>query len=534
MNIITTALPYANGPLHCGHVLEAMLADIRVRYLRDMEEKVIFISGQDAHGAAITISANVRDESEEEYIESMHQQHVATYAKSAVVFDCFSSTDSEYNKQVTLAIYQALKDKGCVREVTVNLPYDPMLETFLADRFISGECPRCHAMAQHGDHCEVCGATYGAQDLINPISRNSQSDIVWKERVHVVVELEKSRDVLQSHLKDMDCIDAVKNKLAEWFDAPLRHWDITRNAPYFGFEIPDRPSQYFYVWLDAPCGYLSALQEAEGLSLTDAKTLWNRSHITHVIGKDITYFHGLFWPAMLHAYDLKMPDAMMCHGFVTLSGEKMSKSKGTFILADTLLEGVGSDALRYYFATKISENIADIDMSCDDFMDRVHADLIGKCINLGSRLSGFVHRHGQGVLSEPMDQVWLEEMRQMMMPVHEAYRNWDYALVTRIIMKVCDAANQWVDHHAPWKAAKTDPHAAWQTSSTALQVYRWVLMALQPICPDLCQKGLMQFPASQNLSHGFAVMDPVDIATFVPLLSRFDREELKRLFGESE
>lgn len=534
MDIVTTALPYANGPLHCGHILEAMLADIRVRFLRSIHKKVIFLSGQDAHGAAIMISAQASGETEIDYIARMRRMHIDTYTLAGVTFDCFTSTHSEKNREITLEIYRALKTAGCIREVTVSSAYDPSSGLFLADRFLSGQCPRCQAVGQYGDHCESCGATYASHELINPVSRSSNHAIAWQDRVHVVVSLEQTRTVLKEHLASVDCIAAVKNKLEEWFDAPLRDWDITRNGPYFGFEIPERPDQYFYVWMDAPCGYLAALQEAlNSDNLNEVKAIWNQAHITHVIGKDITYFHGLFWPAMLHAYGLKMPDAMLCHGFVTLAGDKMSKSKGTFILADTLLKGVGQDPLRYYFASKLSESIADIDMSCDDFIDRIHSDLIGKCINLGSRLSGFVHRQGDSLLSEPMDPAWLDEIALQLAAIPAAYQAWDYALVTRIAMKVCDLANQWVDQHKPWSLAKTDPEAAWRTSSTALQVYRWVLIALAPICPEIATKGLELFEGNPDLSSGFKVLAPSKINPFVPLLQRYDRDALKQLFGEA-
>lgn len=535
MDIITTALPYANGPLHCGHILEAILADIRVRYLRSMQRKVIFLSGQDAHGAAIMISAQKQRQSEVDYINDMHALHVQTYAKASVVYDCFSSTHTETNRKITLDIYKSLQAKGYVKEVTVSLPYDPSSGMFLADRFLSGQCPRCTALEQYGDHCEVCGATYASHELINPVSRESNHAIAWQSRVHVVVALEQCRQFLQTYLADVECLMAVKHKLEEWFNAPLRDWDITRNGPYFGFEIPDRQDQYFYVWLDAPCGYLAALQDfLKEDQWSVVRDCWNNAHITHVIGKDITYFHGLFWPAMLYAHDLKMPDAMFTHGFVTLKGDKMSKSKGTFILAENLLDGVGSDALRYYLATKLSEGIADIDICCDDFISKVHSDLIGKCINLGSRLSGFVHRCGHGVLSEPMDTAWLDDLREQLMGVHDAYEKWDYATVGRVVMKVCDDANAWVDQHKPWALAKTDSIAAWQVSSTALQVYRWALMALQPICPNLAGKGLDMFEGRVDLSDGFDVLLKSEIKQFVPLMQRYDREVVSRLFGESE
>ena len=533
MYIITTALPYANGPLHCGHLLEAILADIKVRYLRAMDHEVLFLSGQDAHGVAITISATAAGETEENYIQKMHTMHAATYDLANIHFDIFTSTHTETNKLVTYFFYEKLSTEGTIIEASCTLPMDPQQNIFLADRFLKGTCPVCKVADQYGDHCEMCGATYTSSELIHPKSRLSDAPIVWQERSHKMIALEPLRDRLLEHLEKMDCLDAVKHKLKEWFAEPLRDWDITRDGPYFGFAIPERENQYFYVWLDAPCGYIAAM--CDGLKIYDMekiRSIWNDAHITHIIGKDITYFHGLFWPAMLHASGFKMTDAMVCHGFVTKNGEKMSKSKGTFIIASDLLQTVPSDALRYYFATKLSPGLQDIDISCNDFMDRIHADLIGKCINLGSRLSGFVIKHGEGMLAEPMDMPMLDGMRTLLQGIYDAYDAYDYVEVTKIIMHVCDKTNQWIDIHQPWKTAKTDPHAAWLSASNALQVYRWILIAIGPICPDLSVTGLEIFG---HRDHRLGQLDVIQgiLHPFVPLMQRFDRDILSAAFGEN-
>ena len=532
MDIITTALPYANGPLHCGHILEAILADIYVRYLRSISQDVVFLSGQDAHGVAITISAHSLGESEEEYIKKMHELHQETYRLAHISFDIFTTTHSVYNKKTTEYFYNTMCQAGVIKEVMCRLPYDPVERIFLADRFLKGTCPSCKAADQYGDHCESCGATYTSDMLIDPVSRVSQEAITWQERSHHVVDLEYMRDTLWRHLETMECHVAVKNKLQEWFETTLRHWDITRDGPYFGFPIPGRDDQYFYVWVDAPCGYVSALGEHKGIDdLAQIKDIWNASRVTHVIGKDITYFHGLFWPAMLASSGFHMPDALICHGFVTKDGHKMSKSKGTFIVAQDILTHIPADALRYYFATKLSPGLHDIDISCDDFIDRIHSDLIGKCINLGSRLSGFVHKYGDGLLAEPMDVPFLQDIQASLSTLHAAYKNWDFAEVTRILMRICHSANQWIDQHQPWIVAKTDTDKAWRSASTALQVYRWVLMGLRPICPILAAQGLELFLQHTEDTMNFTIIDG-RIQSFVPLLTRFERDTLRAVFGE--
>lgn len=530
MNIVTIALPYANGPLHCGHILEAIIADIHVRYLKEMQQQVIFLSGQDAHGAAIMISAKENGESEESYISKMHHLHMETYKKADVEFDRFSSTHSETNKNITKEVYLSLMADDCIREIDVYLPLDPSTGLFLADRFLSGTCPKCQAGNQYGDNCESCGATYQAHELIDPRVRSSGINVAWESKSHSMVILENKRKTIKKYLEVVKCVDAVKHKLLEWFSSTLKDWDITRDSPYFGFEIPGKEHQYFYVWLDAPCGYIAALQEALQEDLSTTKKVWNSSKITHVIGKDIIYFHGLFWPAMLSSYKLKLADELRCHGFVTMNGQKMSKSKGQNISANDLCETVGSDCIRYYFASKSNEGITDIDISCDDFLDKIHAELIGKCINLGSRLSKFVQQ-GDNCLLEPIDEAWLSDIRESLIPVIEEYKNWNYANVTKILMRACDAANLWIEQHKPWHVVKNDPQKASEIASTALQVYRWVLIALKPICPNLCDRGLSIFAHKGDMSEQFSILEKSRIQAFEPLLSRFEKEKIMSVFG---
>lgn len=532
LEIVTAALPYANGALHCGHFFEATLADVCVRYRRMRGRRVVFVCGQDAHGTAITLSAMSLGISEEAQIARMAERHKQTYALGHVVFDCFSSTHVPDNRVITEAMYRAMQQDGGVREVSVTLPYDPVDQIFLADRFVRGTCPHCQAPEQSGDHCDRCGSTYDASELINPVSRRSGAPLEWRDSSHVMVTLERYRTMLISFLSALDCVESVKHKLMEWFQGPLRDWDITRDGPYFGFPIPDRRDQYFYVWMDAPCGYLAALKEA--LALPSWETVcasWNEAHITHVIGKDVVYFHGLFWPAMLHAAQLKTPDTLLCHGFVTVAGEKMSKSKGNYIDVDALIMKVGADALRYYMASKFTPGLSDIDLSLDDFIDKVHADLIGKSINLGARVAGFVTRLGSGVLSGDQDEVWLGALQSYEHLVVEAYESWHYAEALRLVMRLCDEANRWVDHHKPWALAKVDPEAAWRIASTALQVYRWVWLALSPVCPDLGKRALDLFGDAERTLVFNRLPPGHRIEVFEPLMTRYDRASLLSVFG---
>ena len=401
--LVTSALPYANGPIHLGHLVEYIQTDIWVRFQKMRGHECHYICADDAHGTPIMLRADREGITPEQLIAQVEEQHRADFNAFGVAFDHYHSTHSEENKTLSSLIYQRLREGGHINSRSITQAYDPVKNMFLPDRFIKGDCPKCGAPDQYGDNCEACGATYSPMELKNAVSAISGEKPIEKDSLHYFFNLGNFSDMLNDWTRAGHLQTEVSNKMAEWLQNGLQEWDISRDAPYFGFEIPDAPGKYFYVWLDAPIGYMASFKafcDKQGL---DFDSFWgadSSAELYHFIGKDIIYFHALFWPAMLHGANFRTPSAIFAHGFLTVNGEKMSKSRGTFIKARTYLDHLNPEYLRYYFAAKLSNGVDDIDLSFDDFTQRVNADLVGKVVNIGSRCSGFISKRFDGMLSD--------------------------------------------------------------------------------------------------------------------------------------
>ena len=490
--LATIALPYANGPIHLGHLIEAIQADIWVRFQHMRGHHCLYICGSDAHGTAIMLSAEKQQTSPEEVIAKINQQHQQTFSNFLINFDNFYTTHSPENQALCNEFYNTLLARGDITTRTISQAFDPEKELFLADRFIKGECPRCGADDQYGDNCEACGATYSPAELKNARSMLSGATPTMKESEHVFFQLENHRDTLEAWVNDEHLQPQVANKLREWFNEPLRDWDISRDAPYFGFEIPGAPGKYFYVWMDAPVGYLASLKHlAEQRDDINYDNYWNpdsKAEVYHFIGKDIVYFHALFWPAMLHGAGLRLPTEIIAHGFLTVNGQKMSKSRGTFITGDHYLTQLDPQFLRYYTAAKLSSQVEDIDLSGEDFMLRNNSDLVGKYINLASRNAGFITKKFDGLLA---DQLHNPELYQRFLDASETiadhYEQRNYNRCMREIMQLADLANQYIDQHQPWALAKEEgKEAEVQAICTqGLNLFRVLTTYLKPILPDI-------------------------------------------------
>ncbi|WP_439895730.1 methionine--tRNA ligase, partial [Sodalis-like endosymbiont of Proechinophthirus fluctus] len=401
--LVTCALPYANGSIHLGHMLEHIQADIWVRYQRMRGHQVYFICADDAHGTPIMLKAQQLGIAPEEMINAMNLEHQMDFTGFGISYDNYHSTHSEENRQLSTLIYQRLKENGYIKSRTISQLFDPENAMFLPDRFVKGSCPKCYSPDQHGDNCEICGATYNPTDLINPKSAVSGATPVMRESEHFFFDLPAFSDMLRSWIRSNAMQEQVTNKMQEWFESGLQQWDISRDAPYFGFEVPDAPGKYFYVWLDAPIGYMGAFenlcQKRSDLSFDEFWDVNSQADLYHFIGKDIVYFHSLFWPAMLEGSQLRKPTNLFVHGHVTVNGAKMSKSRGTFIRASTYLAHLDADCLRYYYAAKLSSCIDDIDLNMEDFVQRVNTDVVNKVVNLASRNAGFINKYFDGQLA---------------------------------------------------------------------------------------------------------------------------------------
>ena len=457
--LMTIALPYANGPIHLGHLVEAIQADIWARFQKLQGHQCLFISANDAHGTAIMLSAEKKGITPEELITSMHAEHIQDFNNFLIDFDNFYTSHSPENKELSSLIYQRLQQKGDITTRNIFQAYDPEKEIFLADRFILGECPRCGAKDQYGDNCEACGATYNPMELINPVSAISGATPIEKESLHYFFHLENYTDLLKNWVTEGHLQPQVTNKLKEWFKEGLKQWDISRDAPYFGFEIPDAPNKYFYVWLDAPIGYMASLKNLEEKRPElNFNEYWKKDspiELFHFIGKDIIYFHALFWPAMLHGANYRMPTTIVVHGFLTINGRKMSKSRGTFITAKQYYQHLNPEYLRYYFAAKLNAQVEDIDLNFSDFTARVNSDLVGKYVNLASRCAGFISKKFNGQLANQLDNTALfEEFVQVGKDIAHHYETLDYNRAVREIMALADRANQYIDQKKPWAVAK--------------------------------------------------------------------------------
>ncbi|MGA0241432.1 MAG: methionine--tRNA ligase [Candidatus Marinamargulisbacteria bacterium] len=490
--LVTSALPYANGDIHLGHLVEHIQTDTFVRYQRLMGHDCHYMCADDAHGTAIMLSAKKQGVSPEEYIHTIQTRHMADFAAFNIEYDNYYTTHSPENDALSCEIYHAaLADDGiATRDIDQYFCNDT--QQFLADRYIKGTCPKCHAEDQYGDACEKCYATYDATALIDPISVFSGKPPVLKSSTHYFFKLDKYKDTVREWLATHPVIDPVKNKLNEWFDQGLNDWDISRDAPYFGFKIPNTQDKYFYVWLDAPVGYIATTQhwaKKNGQQHTD---FWKNEavDIHHFIGKDILYFHTLFWPAMLSVSGYQLPKKVHVHGFLTVNGEKMSKSRGTFILARDYARQLNPDSLRYYYAAKLSPSMDDIDFSINDFVTKINSDVLGKYINIASRIGAIVNQSLNGTLGTIDDDghTLLNTIRSHRETIQTSYDTLNTNRGMRQIMAGADLANQYIDTHAPWALVKTDPEQARIVCTVALNALRLLTIYLMPVMPDITRK----------------------------------------------
>ena len=514
--LVTTALPYANGPLHLGHLLEGIQADIWVRFqhlFRD--QRVCFLCASDAHGTPIMLAARGQSCDPAELAEAFQKEHHATYQKFGISHDHYFTTDSDINRTLAEAFYKSARSLGLITRKNLTQAYDEQEQMFLSDRMIQGTCPKCAAPNQYGDACESCGATYKPADLIDPVSTLSQATPTQRESEHLFFDLPQLQEEIRAWLDQATARGglqkAVRNKLEEWLRDGLKPWDISREAPYFGFEIPGEPDKYFYVWLDAPIGYMACLHDlcSRNPAYEAPEKWWPRfdaSHeadsplIYHFIGKDIINFHALFWPALLQTAGYALPDAVFAHGFLTVNGEKMSKSLGTFILAEDYIKaGLPVDALRYYLASRLGPGIEDLDFDLQAFVQKYNSDILGKVINLAARAAPFLHREHQGALS-PMSKTLMTELAGKQQAVMQAYEGRNFAEAIRLLMETADEANKRFADAAPWKAKQIDD-ALWQLCSDSMRVFLWLAHHLSPVLPDLALRTALWIQGTEEVSQ---------------------------------
>jgi methionyl-tRNA synthetase len=527
--LVTSALPNANGSIHLGHLLEHIQTDIWVRFQRMRGHDCVYVCADDTHGTAIMLKAEERKITPEALIAEVKAEHEQDFRNFLVEHDNYYSTHSDENKAISSLIYERLKDAGQITRKTVNQLFDPERQMFLADRFIVGGCPKCQAAGQYGDNCEVCGATYDATDLLNPTSKLSGAEPVLRESAHIFFALSNFTDFLQTWTRSGTLQDQVANKLAEWLDAGLQDWDISRDAPYFGFEIPGETGKYFYVWLDAPIGYMAAFQKyCDAHEQVDFDAYWRVDsdyEVHHFIGKDIINFHALFWPAMLKVANFRTPTRIHTHGFITVNGQKMSKSRGTFINASTYAAHLAPEYLRYYFATKLGNNVDDMDINLEDFVLKVNSDLVGKVVNIASRCAGFINKQFDHRLSDDIDTLLITEFIKERDVIAELYESGDYSKAMRLIMAMADKANQYIAEAKPWAMIKVEGQAAQvqQVCSIGLNLFRILAIYLKPVLPELALKT-EAFLAIPPLAWN-SLETPLlghRINDFTPLLNRID------------
>ena len=547
--LVTSALPYANGPIHLGHLVEYIQTDIWKRAMRSMGHQVTYVCADDAHGTAIMLKAEENGVTPEEQIATVKASHEADFAKFLIDFDNYYSTHSSENREFSETIYRRLSGAGHISTKDVEQLFDPEKQMFLADRFVKGECPKCGAKDQYGDNCEVCGTTYNATELINPYSTLSGATPVLKSSKHYFFDLPEFADFLEQWTRDEGRLQpAVANKLQEWFDAGLASWDISRDAPYFGFQIPDtpadEPAKYFYVWLDAPVGYMASFKNlCERREDLDFDDYWleqnqHKTEVYHFIGKDIVYFHALFWPAMLAGSEYRTPTGVFAHGFLMVNGEKMSKSRGTFIKADTFAEHVNPETLRYYFASKLSAKVEDINLDLDDFVQKVNSDLVGKVVNIASRSAGFIVKKYDGTLSPTCSEPELvNDIIHTGDEIATAYENREFSTAMRLIMQCADKANEYIDAKKPWAMAKEDgkEQDVHDVCSVAINIFRQLIVYLAPVLPELTEKA-REFLQIESLDFGsrHELLLDHDIKKFKPLMQRIETAQIEAMTEASK
>ena len=533
--IITSALPYANGDLHIGHLLEHVQTDIWVRLLRANNITCHYVCASDAHGTPIMLRAKELATEPEKMVEEFRSSHMKDLGSFNISHDNFYTTHSEENKYFSELIYNKAKESGFIESKQIEQLFDESAGLFLSDRYVKGTCPKCSAEDQYGDNCEICGAKYEAAELINPVSTISGQKPVVKTSEHVFFKLSKLETNVANWMKATPLQEAVKNKLEEWFQQGLKDWDISRDSPYFGFEIPDMPGKYFYVWLDAPIGYIASLENyLKSNNKESAEEIWSETadtEIYHFIGKDIMNFHALFWPALLETSKFKKPTNVFVHGFLGLNGAKMSKSKGNFLSMRDYLDILDADYIRYYLASKLSPSIDDIDLNYDDFQKKVNSDLVGKFVNIASRSAGFL-KQNDNQIGNSIDHEFYENFISSKNEITNLFADLEYSKAIKEIMKLADSANAYVDEKKPWILAKDEKNRdeVIKIASTTINLFRVINTYLKIVIPDTCFKG------ESFLNEIISSIDDIDtpltnhkLDSFSPILNRLEDEKLEAL-----
>ena len=539
--LITSALPYANGDIHLGHLMEAIQTDIWVRLQKLRGHDCVWVCADDAHGTAIMLSAEAQGITPQQLIDQVNQQHQKDFADFLIGYDNFYTTHSEENRHFSESMYKAMEANGHINRRAIKQLFDPEKNLFLADRYIVGTCPKCKTEDQYGDNCEACGSTYNPSELINPRSAISGAVPVEKESEHFFFDLPAFKDMLQQWTRSGALQDQVANKLSEWLDEELQQWDISRDAPYFGFEIPGAPGKYFYVWVDAPIGYMASFKNYCDREGVDFDSYWQTdsdAELYHFIGKDIINFHTLFWPAVLTSSGYRTPTAVFAHGFLTVDGTKMSKSRGTFVNARTYLDHLNPEYLRYYLAAKLSAGIDDLDLNLEDFALRVNSDLVGKVVNIASRCAGFINKGFEGRLAEQPDNLeLLQGIQSIKAEVTAHFESREYGKAIRLIMAQADRANQYINDKEPWVIAKTDKQSAELQAicSTGINAFRLLLCYLKPVLPAMTEK------AEAFLNVEPLQWDDVDhlltghrLNKFQPLITRVETDKIQAMIDATQ
>jgi methionyl-tRNA synthetase len=539
--LVTSALPYANGPIHLGHLVEYIQTDIWVRFQKLRGHDCVYVCADDAHGTPIMLRARQEGITPEQLIDRIGREHRADFHDFHIAFDNYHSTHSPENRELAEQIYRQHLAAGHIATRTITQAYDEREQMFLPDRFIKGECPRCGAPGQYGDSCEACGATYAPTELRNAVSVVSGTAPVERESLHYFFKLADFEPLLREWTRAGHVQAEVSNKLNEWFEQGLREWDISRDAPYFGFRIPDAGEKYFYVWLDAPIGYMASFRNLCQRTGRNFDAYWNKdstAELYHFIGKDIIYFHTLFWPAMLAGAGLRTPTAVFAHGFLTINGQKMSKSRGTFIKARTYLDHLNPEYLRYYFAAKLGSGVDDLDLNLADFIQRINSDLVGKVVNIASRCAGFINKRFGGRLAArcPEPELYAEFV-QAGGDIARAYEAREFSQAIRGIMALADRANQYIDHHKPWALAKQpgQDQAVQEVCSAGLNLFRVLMTYLAPVLPAMAEQ-VETFLAVPPLSWE-AIGVPLaghGINPFTPLLTRVEQDKVDAMLEDSK
>jgi len=547
--LVTSALPYANGSIHLGHLVEYIQTDIWVRFQKMSGNETYYICADDTHGTPIMLKAEEENISPDDLVSKVHDEHANDFKEFNVNFDHFYSTNSPENKKLSESIYNTLKENNKISSKEIDQFYDESKAMFLPDRFIKGSCPKCEAEDQYGDSCEKCGATYSPTELKNPYSVLSGTEPIRKKTLHYFFKLSECEEFLKEWIKNETLQPEAENKLKEWFDMGLQDWDISRDAPYFGFEIPDAPGKYFYVWLDAPIGYMASFKKFAQMNNLSFDEFWNKdstAELIHFIGKDILYFHALFWPATLNYANYRTPSKIFTHGFLTVNGEKMSKSRGTFITARSYLDHIKDpNFLRYYYATKLNSSMEDLDLNLDDFVAKNNSDLIGKFINIPSRTSGFVSKFFNFELM-PLASIkskdalaLLEKIKESKKIIETYYEAREFSKLVKVIIQLVENVNEYISKTEPWKLSKDETQLKSNSSlheicSVCLKSFRMISIFLSPIIPSLSEKIAMFYGEASFNSFALIEGDILKIEPYKHLLKRIEQESIDLMLSSNK